>query len=351
MRQALLVLIVLVGGAAVYGYLAAPINPVPWELTPNQGLQGPFAENRRLADITRLLAGVGEGPEAIACAADGTRYTGFKDGRIVRFNAAGEHAEFARTGGRPLGMKVQHDGKLIVADGILGLLSIDADGVVTMLADSVDGERMLFVDDLDIARDGTIWFSDASQRHDYHHSVFDFLEGRPTGRLLSYSPASGQVQVHLDGLFFANGVALGPDEAYVLVNETGTGRVHRLWLKGDKSGQSDIFVEGLPGMPDNVTFNGEDTFWLAMPSLRGQAEQMADKPLLRRYLSLLPTQLLAANADNYSFVVGLDLQGKIVTNLQDADRGFIDITSAVECAGGLYLGSLTMPSVGRFALQ
>ncbi len=351
MLRASIIALVLVAGAALYGYVAAPVNPVSWEATPNKGLQGPFAENRRLADITRLLAGVGEGPEAIACAADGSMYTGFKDGRILRFDATGEYVEHARTGGRPLGMKVQQDGHLIVADGILGLLSIDPDGEVTVLADSVDGKPMLFVDDVDIASDGTIWFSDASQLHDYHHSTLDFLEGRPTGRLLSYSPDTGKVKVHLDGLFFANGVALGPDETYVLVNETGSGRIHRLWLKGEKAGQSDIFVEGLPGMPDNVTFNGNDTFWLAMPSLRTQAEKMADKPLLRRYLSLLPAHVLAANADNYSFVVGLGVDGEVVANLQDADRGFIDITSAVECDGGLYLGSLTMPAVGRYSLQ
>ena len=38
----------------------------------------------------------------------------------------------------------------------------------------------------------------------------------------------------MSGLFFANGVTLGPNEDYVLVNETGMGRVHRLWLKGEK---------------------------------------------------------------------------------------------------------------------
>ena len=38
----------------------------------------------------------------------------------------------------------------------------------------------------------------------------------------------------MEGLFFANGVTLGPNEDYVLVNETGMGRVHRLWIKATK---------------------------------------------------------------------------------------------------------------------
>ena len=66
----------------------------------------------------------------------------------------------------------------------------------------------------------------------------------------------------MEGLFFANGVALGPDERFVLVNETVTGRVHRL-LKGDRRGERDIFIDGLPAMVDNISFNGSDTFgWL-----------------------------------------------------------------------------------------
>ncbi|GIR70367.1 MAG: hypothetical protein CM15mP74_16180 [Halieaceae bacterium] len=35
----------------------------------------------------------------------------------------------------------------------------------------------------------------------------------------------------------------------MLVNETGMGRVHRLWISGDKAGQQDIFVDELPGTP------------------------------------------------------------------------------------------------------
>jgi len=43
-------------------------------------------------------------------------YTGYRDGRIVRFNADGMHEEFVDTGGFPLGMRFDSDGNLIVAD-------------------------------------------------------------------------------------------------------------------------------------------------------------------------------------------------------------------------------------------
>ena len=77
---------------------------------------------------------------------------------------------------------------------------------------------MLFPNDLAIAADGVVWFSDASRRFDQHHWMLDFLEGRATGRLLRYDPRTNRVDVVLDHLMFANGVALGPGDKYVLVN-------------------------------------------------------------------------------------------------------------------------------------
>ena len=43
----------------------------------------------------------------------------------------------------------------------------------------------------------------------------------------------------LDRLMFANGVALGPGDEYVLVNETLAARITRYWVRGPKAGQSD----------------------------------------------------------------------------------------------------------------
>jgi len=350
MRWLLGFVVAIIAGTGLLLVLPAPIDPVSWTPDPNPGLTGPFEPNRQLAEAELLLEGVGVGPEDVACAPGGGYYTGFEDGRIVLFDAAGTYTELVNTGGRPLGMQFDAQRHLIVADGIRGLLDISGQGDIKVLTDSVAGEKMLFVDDLDIAADGTIWFSDASTRHGYVNSMYDFLEGQPTGRLLSYDPASGETRVRLDKLFFANGVALGPDDDYVLVNETGAGRIHRLWLKGAKAGQRDLFASGLPGTPDNISFNGRDTFWVAMPMLRSAADALAGYPLVRKLLSHLPVESLGAGVTPYSFVVGLDLNGEVVQNLQDINAGFHMITSANECDGSLYLGSVTMPAVGRYPL-
>lgn len=352
MRWILRLLVVLaVAIGLVLLLIPAPIDAVAWQPDPNPGLVGQFAANDQLVGVPLLLDGVGAGPEDVACGPGGVLYTGLADGRILKFSSKGDPRELANTGGRPLGMQLDAAGRLIVADAERGLLAVSSRGVIEVLTDTVNGSKMLFADDLDIAADGTIWFSDASTRFGYHNTIYSFLEGRPTGRLLSYDPASGKTRVHLEDLFFANGVALGPNDSYVLVNETGAGRIMRLWLTGERAGQHDTFYAGLPGTPDNISFNGRDTFWVAMPSLRAGIDTMADQPLLRNLLSRLPLATLQKVAVPYSFVVGLNLAGEVIHNLQDTAAGFNNITSANECAGALYLGSLTMPAVARYPLR
>ncbi len=333
-------------------YLRSPIEPMLWEPSHHSGLTGSFEKNTRLAKA-RLISMAGDnGPEDITRGPGGLLYTGLSSGRIVRVDAAsGELSDFANTGGRPLGMQFDAQGQLIVADAIKGLLSINPEGVVSLLTDSVGGKRMLFVDDLDIAADGTIWFSDASQRYGYDEVMFDLIEARATGRLLSYSPASGETRVHLDGLSFANGVALGPNDEWVLVNDTGRSRIMRLWLQGERAGESEVFIEGLPAMPDNLSFNGRDRIWVALVAVRSEAlEGLAGNRLLRKLITGLPSALLMPQ-DHYAFVLGLDLNGEVVANLQDSGERFHSITSVNEFDGSLYLGSLVEPNMAIYSLQ
>lgn len=60
------------------------------------------------------------------------------------------------------------------------------------------------------------------------------MQGASTGRLLSYSPQTGETRVLATDVFYANGVALSRDESYLLLAETGALRILRIWLKGPK---------------------------------------------------------------------------------------------------------------------
>jgi sugar lactone lactonase YvrE len=54
------------------------------------------------------------------------------------------------------------------------------------------------------------------------------------GKLIAYHPHTGSAHVLLNDLRYPDGVALSPDESYMLMVETDRIRVLKFWLEGDK---------------------------------------------------------------------------------------------------------------------
>jgi sugar lactone lactonase YvrE len=347
----------------------SPIDSVAYEPPPKPALEGPLAPNNLLESADLLGVGQFVGPEDVEVRPGGKIYTGTVDGRIVLIDEGPQgdyvvqggkttHSQgpsevktIANTGGRPLGIATAPNGDLIVADAVKGLLSVAADGKITTLSTEADGKAFHFVDDVDVAHDGTIYFSDASDKFGVHDYLYDMLEALPHGRLLRYDPTTKSTSVLLRDLYFANGVALSQHEDFVLVNETYRFRVTRYWLKGERAGKSDVFVDNLPGYPDNITSNRHGAFWLALVTLRNETgDWLSPRPMLKNMLSKLPRAALPT-PQAYGFVVELDETGRIVRSFQDPGGKHVPmITSAFERDGYLYLGSLSNPFVGKFKL-
>jgi len=339
MRRLLKVVALLVVLAIAY-LLAWPtdVAPVAWQ----PQLAPPVTLNRALADAEHLVPAL-PGPEAITVDAQGRLVTGLADGRIVAFRPGAEPVTLAQTGGRPLGLKQDRDGSLVVADAEQGLLRIDAAGKVTVLA-----ADQRFTDDVAIAADGTIYFSDASSHFGLGQYKMAILEHGGDGRLLAWRPATGKTEVVASGLDFANGVALAPDESYVLVTETSSYRIRRVWLAGDKRGQSDVFADNLPAFPDNITWSpSRKVFWVGCGSPRvAVVDALAQYPFARKMVARLPSFLQPA-PEKHQFVLGFDESGKLVHDLQDPDGGYRPIASALEHDGWIYLGSFAARGIAR----
>lgn len=350
------ILVLVIGIILIYLMVwPVPIDPVAWNAPPNPGYTGPFSKNTVLADIETLSIGDNHGPEDLALDEKGFIYAATHEGWIVRLQPDGSSPEnWVETGGRPLGSEFDNAGNLIVADAMRGLLSISPEKEVAVLTDIADGLPIVYADDLDIAADGKIYFSDASTKFSAamgtkESSVLDIIEHGGHGRLLMYDPETKQTSVLMKGLNFANGVAVSHDQQYILVCETGSYRVIKYWIAGPQKGQTEPFIENLPGFPDNITTGRNGRFWVALFAPRNALlDKWSDKPFFRKVIQRLPN-FIKPKPEAYGHIIALDTAGKVVKNFQDPDTEYPKNTSVMETDQYLYIGSLVAPFAARLS--
>jgi sugar lactone lactonase YvrE len=169
----------------------SPISPQAYSPPTPQDLSGVLAANKLLQQAEILAVGKINGPEEVAVDSQGRIYGGTQDGKIMILTPDGKLEVFAETHGRPLGMQFNKNQNLIVCDAAKGLLSIDPQGKITILATSANDISLKFTDALDISSDGIVYFTDASAKYGQNEYLYDLLESKPHGRLLSYDLATG----------------------------------------------------------------------------------------------------------------------------------------------------------------
>jgi len=121
---------------------------------------------RGFDDVTLVPLG-GRGPEDVLVDGQGRVYAGLDDGRIVRAAGTGAPVEtVAQVPGRPLGLEFLGEDELLVCASQAGLLAVSlATQHVRILTDEVDGRSLRAVNNAAVAGDGSIFFTDSSQRY------------------------------------------------------------------------------------------------------------------------------------------------------------------------------------------
>jgi sugar lactone lactonase YvrE len=352
---------------AAAGYLClwpVPAEPVAWQAPTPPGYVGPFAPNTRLTQLQRIDIGSEFGPEHIAFGPDGKLYAAMSSGTLLRMDADGSRREvLASTGGRVLGFDFDAQGRMLAADAMKGLLAIGRDGRVELLADRVSlGDPIRYANSVVVARDGTVYFTDASARFapsqwggTYEASVLDILEQAATGRVLAYDPVTHGTQVVAQGFSFANGIALSADGRSLFVAETGRYRVWKLdaTARGIDvqrgTPQARVLLDNLPGYPDNLMRGRDGRIWVGLFKPRNPAaDSLAPHPFLRKVLLRLPRAWLPLGKP-YGHVFAIDEDGHVTEDLQDATGAYSETTGATETAQRLYIHSLHAPAIGWLA--
>lgn len=333
------------------------LRPVRWQPPTNQRPVTRRTTVRTLPRLT-LIPLPGEGPEHVAVDGEGRLVTGLADGRVLRVTADGKHTEvLAETGGRPLGVEVLGDGALVVCDAQKGLLRVDpSDGKIDVLCDRVAGEPLILCSNAAPAADGSIFFTQSSQRFGLDRYKGDLLEHSGTGRLLRYDGRDGSVTVLSEGLHFANGVVLSPGADgsgdSVIVAETGGYQLTRHWLTGDLAGTDEVFAATPAGFPDNLTTGPTGLVWAAMVSPRDPLLDWLHPrgPGLRNAVWALPDRLQPGPRD-VAWLTAFGPDGAVVHDLCGWGAGYRAVTAAREHEGKVYLGSLTERAIAVFDLS
>ncbi|XP_053659994.1 adipocyte plasma membrane-associated protein Hemomucin-like [Anopheles marshallii] len=284
----------------------APVRPLTGVLAPNQLLNG----------AERLHEGGLLQPESVIVRGNVT-YVSVYGGKILELGDQGSVRTVAKLGpecvgtysericGRPLGIDFDTKGNnLIVADPYLGIWQVHIktgekkllvpkanaiieDGTGKSAPRSITTRQPNIPNGVAVARNGDFYWSDTASDFIFEDAIQALL-CNPSGRLLHYSRVEGKSRVLIDEVYGANGVALSPDESFVLVGELGGQLIRRYYLKGPKAGTHDVFIDGLPGAVDNL--NGDaHGFWVGLVIAADDSNpsfiaMLAPFPNLRRLL-------------------------------------------------------------------
>ncbi|KAH8362784.1 hypothetical protein KR084_000930 [Drosophila pseudotakahashii] len=366
-------------------------------VTPPKDLKGALEQNFHLEGAERLLEGRVYGPECLI-ARNNEIYTGIHGGEVIKLTAnhvthvtkigqpCEDIYEESRCG-RPLGLAFDTQGNnLIIADAYYGLWQVDlASNKKTLLVSpaqelagkSINRPAKIF-NGLTVSKQGDIYWTDSSSDFTIEDLVFASF-ANPSGRLFKYDRTKNVSEVLLDELVFANGLALSPNEDFIVVAETGGLRLTKYHLKGVKAGQSEVFVDGLPGLPDNLTPDAEGiwvplvvssdsehpngfTLFTRFPSVRlFLARVLALFELPFRYLnSVYPNKFsqrfvhfvghmesISVLAPKRTTVVRVDWNGNIVGSLHGFDKSASSVSHVLEFQDFLFLGSPTNQYLAR----
>lgn len=396
--------------ALVFGWLffgPPTVYPYAWQPLAMPELSGPYAPNDAITRgrllATRWVEGgsfdriryQGVGPETVAIGPDGALYTGLCDGQeggsstepppcrtdghlqgwIVRIDPRMPNSAepYVRTGGRPLGLAFDAQGRLYVADAQRGLLRVESppanrsDKTPTAAerarlrmvvpvatcsrSDAAPDPQPLYADSVAVAPDGSVWFTCPSQRWSLGDIRNEIIESQPTGRVLRYHPCNDpqplrcRKSLEVEDLLFANGIAVIDQGHALLVNEWTGFRITRLDL--DAAGhvsRRTTFFENTPGYPDNLTVD-DGIVWVGLSLMRQPlVERFRNYPFLLSALSRLPPSLTVPR--RYAWVIGIDTSsGRLAHNLHDASGFFDQATGAYPLGDALYVGSYSQTAL------
>jgi sugar lactone lactonase YvrE len=317
-----------------------PLDPVKRKLAPHPP-RAMLSASSTPFPPARTIPLSGPGAEDVVADAEGRLVCGLADGRIVRVDPqTGEEETIGNTGGRPLGLEVLGDGRILVCDAKRGLLRLDTgSSEIETLVSAIDDIPLRFCSNVAAAPDGSYWFTESTSRFDFEHYLGAMMEHRPSGRLFRRTP-DGKVEIVCDQLHFPNGLTIVDNGAALVFAETDGYRLTRLELTGTQAGRFTVIADNLPGFADNLSSFRDGRFWVAMVGPRNASLDRAGTlpGALRR--SVWSRMNLSAPVEGTTWAMAYDANGTLVADIQTQRSDFFGATGVAQVGDRLYLAAV-----------
>ncbi|PJZ50656.1 SMP-30/gluconolactonase/LRE family protein [Leptospira saintgironsiae] len=294
-----------------------------------------------------------EKPFGLAVDSRGSIYTGSSDGNIYKIKTDGQTELFAKTSGRALGIVFDGKENLVACVSGLGLAFYDSKGNENvLLREDSEGNPLTNLYGLDIASDGTVYFTEVSRKFSYEDSYLEELESKPNGRILSYDPRTQEVKTVLEDLYHPTGISLSSFEDFLVFGEKYRHRVSRIWLKGKKAGKDQFLITHLPGSPALISSDSQRNFWIALSSPRHIAiDKIQNFPILKKAIAALPFFFKPLEGE-LAYILSMNEEGDISLSLMDNTSDKLgSITSALQYGSGLLLAGFSSQKVWKWKFE
>ena len=342
-------------------FSSCSIHPKAWTPQPKPEFNGSTALNEKLTNASQLHLQGYYGAEEFAVDQNDNIFCGvhigekdFSSGAILKIKPDDSVEEFLKTDGWITGMQFDKDGALIALMNDVGLIKINPDkSIDTLLTQTPNGKRIRMGTGLKIASDGIIYFVNMSSTHKISAKYISklILEMEPTGGVYSYNPKTNETNTLSEGNFFGNGLEISSNEDFILVSETSKYRILKYWIKGDKKGSSEVFLNNLPGFPNNISRNDKGQFWIGFTTKRNdQLDQIHPKVGMKKFVYALPA-FIQPKAEKFGMAIAVSEQGEIIESLFDTQGTHVTEAGAIlEHKGYLYLGGDVVSYVSKSKL-
>ncbi|MBS1676292.1 MAG: SMP-30/gluconolactonase/LRE family protein [Actinobacteria bacterium] len=178
------------------------------------------------------------------------------DFKLKAVDLDGNLEVIAEVPGRPSGLGVLPDGRMLMATGVERKLhAVSADGVVTEVAD-LSSLATGFLNDMVVDAEGRAYVGDTG---------FNPASGEPfrPGRTWLVAPGR-EPEIAAEDVHLHNGCAISPDGRTLYVAETFAHRITAFAIGADGRLADRALHAELPSRPDGMCLDAEGALWVAM---------------------------------------------------------------------------------------